>query len=371
MRMKKILILLLTVIQLNSFGQEVNREFVFADTIQSQYLAKSQVIHIYLPPDYYHSKDDYPLQVVLGGYSRTRLYYAMNEYLSKTYQILDLNHLHTIPESIIVGLSTAPPDNFENYNKFIVHEVVPFVELHFRKTNYKVLVGHSSDGEFVLHDLLNCSSPFHGYFCSAPTNSDYFVEQLMNQEVVSWLQKSKKTLFLGASEQDYFYTENLQLVEALRNNDAGRFSFRESIKTSDTHHTIFPDLMSEALFYLYKSWYFSFPESDPQNTTELFVAHYDNLSQKTGIAIVPPEFDFYLLAYILNSKKLIDEKIELLKKCKEFYPEAENADAYLARTYYSSGDLQKAEKYNDFALKINSQNGFAIQTKELIEKTKR
>jgi tetratricopeptide (TPR) repeat protein len=76
------------------------------------------------------------------------------------------------------------------------------------------------------------------------------------------------------------------------------------------------------------------------------------------------------LAYILDSRKHTDEKIELLKKCKEFYPEAENADAYLGRTYYMIGDLQNAEKYNDNALIINPNNGFAIQTKELIETKK-
>lgn len=368
--MKKILILIFIAIQLNSFSQETDNEFIFVDTIQSKYFDKSQVLQIYLPPDYYNSKDNYPLQVVLGGYSRTRLYYSINEYLSKTYQILELNQLHTIPESIIVGLSTAPLNDFDNFRKFIINEAIPFVESKYRKTNYKTLIGHSSDGEFVLHSLFRHDSPFQGYYCTAPKNSDYFINQLNNQETIDLLKKSKKTLFFGASEQDYFYSENKKLIEAFNKIDEETFLFHSSIKTSDTHHTIFPDLITDALLFIYKDWYFSIPESNPGKTTELFIEHYEHLSQKTGLEIVPPEFDFYLLAYILDSRKHIDEKIELLKKCKEFYPEAENADAYLGRTYYMMGDLQNAERYNNYSLKINPNNAFAKQTKELIDKKK-
>ncbi len=366
--MKKILLLIFIAIQLNSFGQETDNEFVFVDTIQSKYFDKSQIIQIYLPPDYCNSNDNYPLQIVLGGYSRTRLYYSMNEYLSKTYQIQDLNQLHTIPESIIVGLSTAPRNDFDNFRKFIIYEVIPRIETKCRKTNYKSLIGHSSDGEFVLHDLFSNDSPFQGYYCTAPTNSDYFINRLSNQETKALLQKSKKTLFLGASEQDYFYSENIKLIEAFNKVGKGTFLFQSSIKTSDTHHTIFPDLITDALLFVYKDWHFNIPESSPKKTTEQFIEHYEHLSQKTGLEIVPPEFDFYLLAYILDSRKHIDEKIKLLTKCKEYYPKADNADAYLGRTYYMIGDLQNAKRFNDNALLINPNNGFAKQTKELIEK---
>ncbi len=368
--MKKILILILTVFQINSYCQEIDHVFVFIDTLQSKYLKESEIINIYLPPDYYNSKDNYPLQVVLGGNSRTRLYYSMNEYLSKTYQILDLNQLHSIPESIIVGLSTAPRNNFDNFRKFIINEVIPHVESKYRKINYKTLIGHSSDGEFVLHDLFSNDSPFQGYYCTAPKSSDSFINRLSNHETIALLQKSKKTLFLGASEQDYFYSENIKLIEAFSKIDKGTLLFQSSIKTSDTHHTIFPDLITDALLFVYKDWHFNIPESNPETTTELFIEHYEQLSQKTGLEIIPPEFDFYLLAYILDSRKHIDEKIELLKKCKEFYPEAENADAYLGRTYYMIGDLQNAERYNDYALSLNPNNGFAKKTKGLIDKKK-
>lgn len=368
--MKKILILILISIQIYSYCQEIDHEFVFADTIQSEFFDKSQVIHIYLPPDYYHSNDNYPLQVVLGGHTRTRLYYSMNEYLSRPYQIEDLNHLHTIPESIVVGLSHTSHKYYDSFSKFVINEVIPHVESKYRKTHYKSLVGHSSDGGFVLYNLLKKESPFHSYFCTAPTKSNYFVNQLNDEKIVSELQKSNRKLFLGASQSDYFYDENIKLIEVFNKMDKGTFTFKSTVKNTDTHHSIFPVLIADALFFFYNDWHFRIPVTNPENTTESLIRHYELLSQKTGLELVPPEFDFYLLTYILDVRKHIDEKIKLLKKCKEFYPEAENADAYLGRTYYMTGDLQNAEIYNDYSLSLNPNNEFAKQTKFLIEKKK-
>jgi tetratricopeptide (TPR) repeat protein len=278
--------------------------------------------------------------------------------------------LHTIPETIIVGLSTAPQNNFEKFEKFITNEVIPFVETKYRKTNSKTLIGHSSDGEFVLHNLFSNDSPFQNYFCTAPKNSGFFITQLKKQEALIFLKESNRKLFFGASHQDYFYDENIELIKAFDEMDKGSFLFHSSIKTSDTHHTIFPNLLTDALLFIYKDWHFSIPESNPEKTTELYIEHYKVLSQKNLEEIVPPEFDFYLLAYILDSRQHTEEKIELLKKCKELYPKADNADAYLGRTYYMIGDLQNAERFNDNALLLNSNNGFAKQTKDLIEKKK-
>ena len=77
--MKKILIIIFVIFQTSVFGQGIENQFVFTDTIQSKFLNESKVIHIYLPPDYYNSNDTYPLQVVLGYYSRTQMFYSISE----------------------------------------------------------------------------------------------------------------------------------------------------------------------------------------------------------------------------------------------------------------------------------------------------
>jgi len=366
--MKKILLVIFTIWQINVFCQIADGQFVYTDTIQSVFLEEGKPIYIYLPPDFYHSNDHYPLQIVLGSHSRTQMYYSISNYLSSPYHMIALNQLHSIPESIIIGVGNPNADNLIEYEQFITEEVIPFIEQKIRNCHYKVIIGHSRGGELVLRSLFNEKSPFHAFYCSAPVNSAYFMEELSNKRKSTFLKGSKKRLFIAASEQDYFYKGNRKLIEAFNEIKSPSFLFESIIKANDNHHTIFPVTQTDALFFCFKDWKFVIPANDSTSMTEAFQKHYIDLSEKTGIELYPPEFDFYVLAYVLNERNQIDEKIKLLETCKRIYPKAINADAYLARTFYSIGNLKKARLHNEFSLSINPDNDFALKTKELIEK---
>lgn len=365
--MKKLLFLLISVLQINVFAQKIDNQFVFNDTIQSKFLNESKLIHIYLPPDYYSSNDTYPLQVVSGNYARTSMYYSISEYLSRPYHMFELNQLHTIPESIVVGVGNPNSTNLNEYDKFIVQEVIPLIEKKYRECHFKTIVGHSRGGELVLLSLLDENSPFQAFYSSAPVNSEYFIKELSNEDQKSFLRGSKKRLFIAASQQDYFYEGNVKLIDAFNEINSQTFVFKSILKQSDNHHTIFPVTITDALFFIFKDWKYTIPVKDSSNITELFLKHHKLLSEKVGIDISPPEFDFYLLAYVLNERNQLEEKIKLLETCKKLHPNAPSADAYLARTYYSIGDLKKARKHNEQSLSLNPNNEFALETKELIK----
>ena len=365
--MKKIVTILFVIFQTSVFCQGIDKQFTFTDTIQSKFLNEGKLIHIYLPPNYYSSYDSYPLQVVLGNYSRTRMYYSISENLSRSYHMLELNQLHTIPESIVVGVGNPNSKNISEYDKFIVQEVIPLIAKKYRKCHFKAIIGHSRGGELVLRNMLDEKTPFHAFYSSAPVNSDYFIEELSSEDKISSLKESKKRLFLAASKQDYFYEGNVKLIDAFNEINSQTFLFKSILKSSDTHHTIFLVSITDALFLIFKDWKFTIPDKDSENMTELFLKHYNDLSEKIGLKINPTEFDFYLLAYVLKERNQTKEKIKLLVRCKKLYPGALSADAYLARTYYSIGDLKKARIHNEQSLLLNSNNEFAIKTKELIE----
>jgi len=366
--MKKIVTIFFVIIQTSVFCQGTDKQFVFTDTVQSKFLNRSKPIDIYLPPDYYNSNDTYPLQVVLGSHSRTHMYYSISEYLSSPYHMLELNQLHTIPESIIVGVDNPNAKNLSEYKMFIEQEVIPLIEKKFRKCHFKTIIGHSRGGELVLRSMFDENSPFQAFYSSAPVNSDYFIEELSSDDKRSFLEESKKRLFIAASQQDYFYEGNVKLIDAFNEINSQTFVFTSILKSSDNHLTIFPVTIADALFFIFKDWKFAIPEKDAANMTELFLKHYHDLSEKTGLEIDPPEFDFYLLAYILNERNQIEEKIKLLERCKKLYPNALSADAYLARTYFMMGDLKQARKHNEQSLLLNPDNDFSIQTNKLIGK---
>lgn len=362
-------IIVLFLLPVLSKGQNT-KQFVIKDTVHSKELNETRIIDVYLPPNYFDANDNYPLQIVLGNTSRTQMYYALANYLSQPYQPEHLHELYCIPQSIIVGVGHTNRKNIENFRKYITTEVIPFVSKKYRESHYKTIVGHSVSGELVLHSLLDSNSPFNSFFCSAPANSDFFVEKLKNKEIINNLTASKRKLFFAAGDNDYFNIENRVLIEKFEELQKKGFSFGSIIQPKANHHSVLPMSITDALFFIYQDWHFSIPEEVTSDATNLLVEHYKRVSRKIGFEVQPPEFDFYLLAYLLDILKAFDEKIKVLKMCKKYYPKAINADAYLARTYYNLGSLHEAQKYNKKALLINSENEFAGQTKELINKNR-
>ncbi|WP_321296204.1 alpha/beta hydrolase-fold protein [Marinifilum fragile] len=350
-----------------SNGQDA-KLFVRKDTIYSKVLNETRIIDVYLPPNYFDANDNYPLQIVLGNTSRTQMYYALANYLSQSYQPEHLHELYSIPQSIIVGVGHTNRKNIDNFRKYITTEVIPIISKKYRESHYKTIVGHSVSGELVLHSLLDSDSPFNSFFCSAPANSDFFIKKLRNKEIANNLTTSKRKLFFAAGENDYFNTENRILINKFKELKQKGFSFESTIKPYANHHSVLPMSIIDALFFIYQDWHFTIPEEQTVDATNLLIDHYEKISRKIGFEVQPPEFDFYLLAYLLNIRKAFNEKIKVLKMCKKYYPQAINADAYLARTYYNLGNLQEAKTYNQKALLINTDNEFAKQTKELIDK---
>ena len=352
-----------------SNGQDA-KLFVRKDTIHSKVLNETRVIDIYLPPNYFDANDKYPLQIVLGNTSRTQMYYALANYLSQSYQPEHLHELYCIPQSIIVGVGHTNRKNIDNFHKYITTEVIPLISKKYRKSHYKTIVGHSVSGELVLHSLLDRNSPFNSFFCSAPANSDYFVKKIEDKKVANYLVTSKRKLFFAAGENDYFNAENRVLMAKFDELKQKGFLFGSIIHPKANHHSVLPMSITDALFFIYQDWHFSIPEEATSEATNLLIAHYKEISRKIGFEVQPPEFDFYLLAYLLNIREAFDEKIKVLKMCKKYYPQAINADAYLARTYYNLNNLQEAKTYNEQALLVNPDNEFAKQTKKLINKNR-
>ena len=351
-------------------NEQTKDQFVYTDTIESIFLKENMVIYIYLPPNYYNSNDTYPLQVVLGNHSRSKIYSSISEYLSRPYHMVELKQLHTIPESIVVGVGNPNSENLNEYINFISQEIIPLIERRFSKCHFKTIIGHSRGGELVLRTMLDENSPFQAFYSSAPVNSEFFIEEISKEETLSFLRESKKRLFLAASKKDYFYEGNVKLIAVLNQIDSESFSFKSVLKTTDNHHTIFPVTITDALLFIFNDWKFTIPEKETPNMTELFINHYNYLSERVGIEIIPPEFDFYILAYILNERNQMEEKIKLLETSKRLYPKAINADAFLARTYLSMGNVKKARIHNELSLILNPENVFSIETKNLIENKK-
>jgi len=360
-----------------SFGQVSKNKLIITDTISSQILNSNRVIDIYLPTNYFNTNDTYPIQVIIGHKQRSSMYYEISNYLGEPYH-LENGTLHTIPETIVIGFRTLNggrelhyKNDWASINKFISQELITYISNKYRTNGYKTLIGHSIGGGFVLKSMLSNSSDFNAYYCTSPTESKYLItlirESFLQNDITS-INKKKLILACGKMDKEIPFVENEELINELLKINHENFSFKYIELDNANHHSIYPATITDALLFMFEDWGFKLTKSQTYNATELLIKHYSNLSSKTGISIIPPENDFYLLTYLLFTRNNTDEKIIALKKCKEYYPKARMADAYLARTYYMINDFENATIFNNKALQLNAGNKFAIETRDMLKK---
>lgn len=365
--MKKLLIVL-CILMVAAFGNAQKHQFVLNDTIHSDILKSEQRIIVYLPPNYYEVNDEYPLQVLFGYHSRTKAVTSISEYLSLS-SAINSGRLHSIPEAITVDVGRANLYG-DRFIEFVNNELIPFIEEKYAKCNYKTLIGHSSEATYSILCMLQENNPFNACIATAPAFPDDFLESIDTSETKENFLKGKHRIYLSYSPNDKVVSVQNQenVIKWLAQIKNENLIVNCSVKPEDNHHSILISSLPEALLFIYDDWAFFLPEENSGNAVEQFLFHFQELSAKRGVEIKPPEFDFYLMTYLLDYRKEYEQKINMLESCKKKYPNAIMADAYLARTYYFLRQLEKAKEHNNMAKKINPNNQFIEQTERLLKK---
>jgi predicted alpha/beta superfamily hydrolase len=145
------------------------------DSIQSEVLKQKRILNIYLP-DGYNAKDvKFPVIYVLDADGR-------DQHTVPTARFLFVNG--KMPKAIIVGVFNIDrnhdflPDSSkeantgggaDNFVKFFKSELIPYIDKNFKTEPFKVLVGHSFGGVFVMHALLNEPELFDAYISIDPS----------------------------------------------------------------------------------------------------------------------------------------------------------------------------------------------------------
>jgi predicted alpha/beta superfamily hydrolase len=145
------------------------------DSLQSQILNQKRRLNIFLP-DGYDAKDArFPVIYVLDADGR-------DQHIVPTARFLFVNG--KMPKAIIVGVfnidrnhdflpdssrSATTGGGADNFLQFFKKELIPYIDTNFKTENFKVLIGHSFGGVFVMHALLNDPDLFNAYISIDPS----------------------------------------------------------------------------------------------------------------------------------------------------------------------------------------------------------
>ena len=127
--------------------------------ITSKILGEERVVHVSLPPNYSVARRRYETTYLLDGHVRQFFDITV---AAAGYDVIGDTHDYATPPQIVVGVDQIDRGadlgrNQELFTRFLVEELVPYIDREFRTNRYRTLIGHSLGGRFAL--MTFCRAP--------------------------------------------------------------------------------------------------------------------------------------------------------------------------------------------------------------------
>ncbi|TDR20455.1 alpha/beta hydrolase [Marinicella litoralis] len=228
--------------------------FSIGETISwhSSVLDEQRSINVYLPQSYHQgSNQDYPVIYLLDGSADEDFIH-----IAGLVQFGSFSWIKMLPESIVVGIAnvdrkhdmTYPTQNEQDkkdfpttggskqFIQFIKDELQPMVNLKYRTTTNKTIIGQSLGGLLATEILFNHPEMFDNYLIVSP--SLWWDDgSLLNSKTEVYL--SKQTVFIGVGKEGTIMegaAKSLYEVLNKHPNKNLKFQFFEQLDHGDTLH---------------------------------------------------------------------------------------------------------------------------------------
>ncbi|MCV9926975.1 alpha/beta hydrolase-fold protein [Flavobacterium sp. LS1R49] len=383
------------------------------ETIKSKILNEDRQVWIHVPDGYIkgqQKKEHYPVLYLLDGNSHFTSVVGMTEQLST------INGNTVCPKMIVVGIlntdrnrdltpthieSDLPmmsPEGSktsggnENFIAFIEKELIPYIETNYPTTPYKMLVGHSFGGLMAINTVANHTNLFNSYVAIDPSMW-WDKQKFLEESKKAFVQKKFKntSLFLGIANTMEIgmdtisvkkdTTQNtrhiraiLELANTLKKNKQNQLNFQSKYYDKDDHGSIPLIAEYDALRFIFGFYKVTLTSSDFFDSgmalSTKIVKHYQNVSEKMGYKIVPPEDSINQFGYMALGRKNFAQAEFLFKLNVKNYPESFNVYDSLGDYYKEIGDKTNAISNYKKTLSINKESAETKQKLEELEKGK-
>lgn len=138
-------------------------------TLASDVLGVKRNFYIHLPANYANSTKRYPVMFMTDARSTLQQISSVTQQLSGS--------ARRIPEIIVVAITNnggraqdlSERPGTMNFLSFIVDELKPYINQHYKTNGENLLLGTSMGGEFVIRALLERPEAFDAYFANSPS----------------------------------------------------------------------------------------------------------------------------------------------------------------------------------------------------------
>lgn len=320
------------------WSEAAAQEFTTVD-IQSQAYSGSRPIAVHLPVGYTDESRSYPVLYVLNE-QENALWAA---------DIVDFLSGRAIDKMIVVGLpsqgnyggdnypfagpGSEPNEGATAYASFLQSEVIPYIDANYRTEDSRFIVGHSLSGLFVTNlfltdpDAFNLSIIVSPSFHQAPQIVDLMREKLGQADVADGAGAVYMTI--GGLEHALIQEGYARMREVFETQAPEGLVWASDTIAYDNHRATAYAGLYAGLSWAYRGW--GSQEAMAELGVDGVIAHYDELSETLGYAMVPAEGDFAGLGgFLLNRRNNPDGAAVAFNVELHYYPGSEEARAGLA-----------------------------------------
>jgi uncharacterized protein len=349
------------------------------DSIHSSILNEERKIWVYVPAeDNLYERQSYPVVYLLDGDAHFFSVMGMIQQLSEA------NMNMVLPKMILVGIPntnrtrdlTPSRDSIadvssgggENFISFFEKELIPYIDSAYHTKPYRILIGHSYGGLFVVNTLLNHTKLFNGYIAIDPS-MEWDHKKLLSQAKELLTQKSFEgtSFYLSIANQGYSDTDtskdnaaSFELAKYMDLNKKNNLISGWHYYKDDNHGSVplisgYDGLRFLLDFYNPRLPYVKF-RNPSYNVDSFVLAHFNNVSSHMGYSVSPPESFMNWLGYLFIMEKQYDKAYRIFKINLENYPASANVYDSMGEILLLKGDTVSSVMLYEKSLNINPAN---------------
>ena len=175
--------------------------------IASKVLGEERVVHVNLPLNYGVARRRYETTYLLDGHVRQFFDITV---AAAGYDVVGDSHDYATPPQIVVGVDQIDRGadlgrNQELFTRFLVEELVPYIDREFRTNKYRTLIGHSLGGRFALMTFCRAPGVFPSVVAISAAGGDSTSADAVTRCLASAFAESGTTLrqlVLSAGDQE-------------------------------------------------------------------------------------------------------------------------------------------------------------------------
>ena len=342
-------------------GQDVAQPIVIGErsSIESRVLDETRQIYVGTPQSYMQGTQSYGVVYVLDAETNFSHTIGTTRFLAGPFN-------QAIPPLIVVGIGTTdrmrdltPPSQSkqevdvyptqggaDDFLRFIVDELRPWVDEHYRTNGYSILIGHSLAGLFALHTLVTAPDSFNSYIAIDP--SLWWNDQALLRQAATFMDSEpdlNASLYLAVGiGQDPGLGGARELTGILDTRTPPGLRWEFARFETEPHEMVALPATYQGLRWLFASWNIDeevsalFDDSPAEELLADIEELYQRSGEQLGFQRETPYFAFESLLNYLAGNDRLDEAAALTLQVSDRFPLLPNVINGIASMYASSGN---------------------------------